>query len=215
MRAITDMMWMFVGLFIYIISELIPISRLIALNWIGIFFMFITPIMYLYHFKETKTFKLFNKVGKQQALIPFLRRDGNIIPVYGRRVYSGESFLDVYGLGLVEDLGKGTVHTWGDKKIRFGMENISFTPDPKYWNLTAEYNRLGFNNSDDLYNALTGKDLELMAATYLKMADDKKPHGAEKLVKEILEKPPEKLVMFKPMPKSQTMHERVDRLLGG
>lgn len=215
MRAITDMLWMFMGLIIYIISEVLPITRMIALNWIGVGLMFFTPIMYLYHFKSTKTYELFNKLASNKALMPFLRRDGTIIPVQGTRVYSGESFLDVPGLGLVEDLGKGTVYTWGDKKIRFGMENISFTPDPHYWNLTAEYHRLGFNDSDDIYNALTGKDLELMAATYLKMVDEKQPRGAEKIVESILENIPDKPVVFKPAPKSKDVHESIDKLIGG
>ena len=209
------MLWMLFGFFIFMLSEILPVTRLIMLHWIGVCLMFITPVMYIYHLKLTNTYRLFNKVGKQNALIPFLRRDGVVIPVLGSRVYSGESFLDVPGLGLIEDLGKGTVYSWGDKKVRFCLENISYTPDPKYMNLCAEYARLGFNNSDDVYRALIGDDLELMASSYLMMVDGKPVRGAKRLVDEIVANKGGKVIRFNPHPKSEGLHDKVDRLLGG
>ena len=214
MRAITDMLWMFFGFFVFLISEMMPITRLIMLQWIGIFLMFLSPIMYVYHLKITRTYELFNKLGRNRALMPFLRRDHIIVPLTGNRVYSGESFLDVAGVGLIEDLGAGTVYSWGDKKIRFAMENISYTPDPQYWNLTAEYAKLGFTNADDLYDALMGNNLELMASSYLKMTDDKPPRGAEKLVKEIVENKPIKKIPFTPHNNKDSIHDKIDKMLG-
>ena len=84
----------------------------------------------------------------------FIRRDGIIVPLLGKRIFSGESFLEVPKVGLIEDLGKDTVFLWGRKKIRFGMENINYTPDPRFFNLTKELYSLGFDDTDDLYNVL-------------------------------------------------------------
>jgi len=124
---------------------------------------------------------------KWKHLINYRRRDNEIVPIYGDRAYPGESFLDVPQLGLIEFLGKDCFYTWGDKKVLDGLENINFTPDPRYYNLTHLFYELGFTDSVDVSNVLNGRDLELMGRIYLNMEKYDNKHGVKKLVKDLQE----------------------------
>jgi hypothetical protein len=128
------------------------------------------------------------------AIINYIRRDGIIVPLLFKRVFTGESFLEHPKLGIIEDLGKDTVFLWGRKKVRFGLENINYTPDPRFFNLTRELYHLGFDDTDDLYNVLNIPSLdperdrakkvfymERMAQVYWNMTHEQ-PRGGKRLV---------------------------------
>jgi len=102
--------------------------------------------------------KLFEKKPVGKELMIFLRRDGTVIPMYASRPFFGESFLDVPHVGIIHDLGKGSVYRWGDKNIRFALENVNHTPDPRYVNFTNWLYKIGFNNMSELKNTITGRD---------------------------------------------------------
>ena len=81
-----------------------------------------------------------------------------------------------------------------EKKIRFGLENINYTPDPRYWNMTRCLYQMGFDDSDDLRNVLnipamnadteTAKKtyyLERMGIIYWNMTHES-PRSTEKLM---------------------------------
>jgi hypothetical protein len=137
-----------------------------------------------------------------------MRRDNEIIPLVGERAYPGESFLDVKELGLVEYLGKDCYYNWGDKKIVWGLENINFTPDPRYFNFTHMLYSIGFTDSEDVKKVLKGEDLELMGKVYLKMQEYDGEHGGAKLVEDMKEYDG-KVVKFEPVDE----HKRAIKLL--
>lgn len=173
----------------------------------------------MYRLKTTATWELADKIPKNNSLMIYLRRDGLAIPVIGKRVYSGESFLEIPGIGLIEDLGKGCVFNFGDKKIRFLMENLNYTADMKFSNYTAELNKLGFGDTTDLYNALNGNNLELMGKSYAKMLGEKVTSG-EQLADMSKDKKPDvkNIVPFYPIEKQSKktideIHKNVDRRL--
>jgi hypothetical protein len=100
------------------------------------------------------TGKLYDSLPAGSSLIPYIRRDNTVVPLIGRRVFPGESFLEVKGAGIIEDLGVDTVLLWGRKKIRFAQENLNYTPDPRFWNVCRELYRLGFDDEEDLRTIL-------------------------------------------------------------
>ncbi|CAK0762822.1 hypothetical protein CCP3SC1AL1_3180005 [Gammaproteobacteria bacterium] len=137
---------------------------------------------------------MFDNIPAGTAVVPFIRRDGIIRPLLFKRIFSGESFLENPYIGLLEDIGKGTVFLWGKKKVRFGLENLNYTPDPHHWPLTKQLYEMGFDDSDDLRNVLNIPNmhpekekelkayyLERMGNIYWNMTHEQ-PHAAKKLI---------------------------------
>lgn len=184
-----------IGFFFWFMGKASAFMSMLGLDYIGVFMMFVPVIICLIQLSRTRTSIQFDPPsGPGQAIINFIRRDSNIIPLVGNRVYAGESFLDVPRLGLIEDLGKDTVFNWGVRRTRLGLENINYTPDPRYFNLTAELYHLGIDNSDDLWNILNVSSirdkemkayyLEYMGRIYQNILHPSS-HGAVRLVEEI------------------------------
>lgn len=202
-----------VGFLFFVMGRIDPIMSLYYVDWIGAILMVVPPIGFAIRLKTSQAMQQFDSIARDEAPIEYLRRDNSAIDIKGKRIYSGESFLDVDNLGLIEDLGTGCVFTKGGKKKRFGLENISFTPSPKYMNFTAELYKLGFDSSDDVYAALnpqTENDLVLMGKVYQNMLNDG-GRGATKLLKELKEHKPEKVIKFKPV--KEDVGSVVDQLL--
>lgn len=197
---------------IYYLVKIMPQYQAIGLDWIALFLMMVPWIIVLWRLVVTKSWYQADKLSPWKTLINYLRRDAEIIPVIGERAYSGESFLDVQYLGIFEFLGKDCVYTQGDKKVIWGLENINFSPDPRYWNLTHLLYELGFRNSEDVKNVLNEEkpDLELMGKVYLNMLDDGL-HGADLLVDE-MQNYDGKIVDFEPTTKDK-VHMKLDEVL--
>ena len=198
---------------LFVITKIDPLFSLFLFDWVGVILMLVPPLAFIIRLKTSQSMQQFETISKNEAPIEYLRRDGHSIDVKGKRIYSGESFLDVAGLGLIEDLGLGCVFTKGGKKKRFGLENISYTPDLKYANFCAELYKIGFDNSNDVYAALnprTEGDLVLMGIVYQNMLNDG-GRGATKLVKELADKKPEKVIQFAPV--KEDVGSVVDQLL--
>ena len=196
-----------VGVFFFMLAKMSPLFSLMMMDWVGVMAMAGSLIILLFVFGMSGTGLLYDTIPSNSAVIPYIRRDGIIAPLLGKRIFSGESFLDVHRLGVIEDFGQGTVFLWGRKKIRFGLENINYTPDPRYWNLTRTLYRLGFDDSDDLYNVLyipnmdSTRDrvrktfyLEHMADIYWNLTHEP-PHGGNRLV-ESFKHPKSKKTVF-------------------
>ena len=183
MLIITGISCFILGFVLLFLTKLNPLFELVYFDYIGLFIVFVPFIMMLYRMMvTTKTYDLTEKLPKWKHFIAYMRRDNTIVPMKGERTYPGESFLDVPKLGLVEFLGKDCWYTWGDKKILWGLENVNFTPDPRYSNLCHLLDTLGFKDSEDVKNVLTGKDLDLMGKTFLAMNTYDQNHGVNKLV---------------------------------
>lgn len=188
------------GIMLFMMSKAIPFLQVIFMDWIAVFMMTGALIILLFVFGVSQTGLQYDSIPPGTAIINYIRRDGIIQPLLGKRVFSGESFLDVPKLGIIEDLGKDTVFLWGKKKVRFGIENINYTPDPRYWNVCKELYRLGFDDTDDLYNVMNipnidpEKDkikkvfyLTRMADIYWNMTHEQ-PRGAERLMEKFRER---------------------------
>lgn len=177
--------------------------------------LFITPwIVTLHRIHASNTWKHVDKTPLWKHLIDYMRRDNEIIPIEGERTYPGESFLDVKQLGLIEYLGKDCFYNWGDKKVMWGLENINYSPDPRYFNFTHLLYTIGFSDSDDVTNVLNGTDLELMGKVYLKMQEYDGEHGVGKLMGE-MEEYDKKVVDFTPVPPTtvKNMRTKIDDIL--
>ena len=212
---ILPLLWILalMGFFLFFLSEIEVQFYFMHFNWLGIIFVMMALIGMTWRLFTSQSARQFDSLDKQSALLEYLRRDASAIDVIGTRVYSGESFLDVPKLGLIEDFGKDCVYSKGGKKKRFGLENINFTPDPRYWNLTAEYYKLGFNNPMDVWDVFNGKNLELMGKVYLNMCDGENVRGVSKLIKEIKENKPRKNFQFKSSKDKVPIEKLVDKVI--
>jgi len=183
------------GVILWLMSEAIPFLNFILMDWVAVFMMCGGIFILLFVFPISGTSKQYDTLPPGSRLVNFIRRDGTIQPLACKRVFAGESFLEEPSLGLIEDLGKDTVFLWGRKKVRFGLENINYTPDPRHFNLTRELYHLGFDDSDDLYNILNIPNMDVnqdkaMKTYYLERMGNiywnmihAPPRGSEKLVK--------------------------------
>jgi hypothetical protein len=215
------------GVMLWMMSKVVPILSLMMMDLVGVFMMGGAMFILLFVFGISQVGLQYDSIPAGTAIVNFIRRDGIIVPLLGKRIFSGESFLDVPKVGLIEDLGKDTVLLWGKKKIRFGMENINYTPDPRFFNVTKELYSLGFDDSDDLYNVLDVCNmkpedskrkayyLERMANIYWNMTHEK-PRGAARLVMSFKRKPAKKVVFNKkarPVEKNFDDEERLRKII--
>jgi len=220
------------GIMLWLTCKIIPLLTYMSMDYVAIFMMGGAIFILLFVFGISETGKQYDTLPPGGALINFIRRDGHIVPLVGKRIYSGESFLEIPKLGLIEDLGANTVFTWGRKRVRFGLENINYTPDPRFWNLTRELYHLGFDDNDDLYNVLNIPNmnnkteqikkvyyLERMGRIYWGMTHSE-PHGTKKLMN-IFKKMPHKKTVYgkkreeKPVEaKTRINYAEIDKIIG-
>jgi len=196
------------------ITTVFPILRLIFLDYIATIMFIIPTALLFYRMWVSDTWVQTDRIPTWKQLINYLRRDNKVVPLIGKRAYMGESFLDVPELGLVEFLGKDTVYTWGDKKVCWGLENVNFTADPRYFNFTALLYNIGFKDSDDVREVLLGENLYLMGKVYQNMLEYDNNHGTKKLVKDMQEYTGE-VVEFKPEPEKLSLDKirgKIDKL---
>jgi len=214
MIIIIPVILMMVGFIFLYMAEMMPILDRLLFPWFGFIFACSGSIFLIYRLYVTKTLKHADKKSTWKHLINYLRRDNEVVPIEGIRAYPGESFIDVEGLGLIEFLGKDCYYTWGDKKVIWGLENINFTPDPRYFNLTHLLWELGFTDSVDVYNVLNGQDLELMGRVYLKMQEYDQTHGINRLITDMKDYDQE-TISFKPekTKKLTNIHDMIDKKL--
>jgi hypothetical protein len=199
------------GFMLWMMSQFIPILRLMAMDWVGWFMAIGAIIILMFIFGVSQVGLQYDTIPAGSAIINYIRRDGIIAPLLGKRVFPGESFLDVPRLGIIEDLGKDTVLLWGRKKIRFGIENINYTPDPRYFNLCKELYELGIDDSDELslimnipeMNYNTPETRKLKSLYLIRMAEvywnmkHRETRGGKKLVEMFKKKKPVNTVFGK------------------
>jgi len=149
-------LFVIIGFILLYLTELIPLFQLLQMEWIAGILMVIPPIITAIMLGSTKTLKLFESSVPGKEIIIFLRRDGTVEPMYATRPFHGESFLEAPKIGLIHDLGKGSVYRWGKKNIRFVLENVNHTPDPRFVNFTKWLYDVGFDNTTEVVNAING-----------------------------------------------------------
>ena len=212
----------FLGIFVFALAKILPLFQLVYFDYIGVGVVASASIFTLYRLFVTRCYLQADKPAKWKILINYMRRDNVTIPIQGQRAYPGESFLDVPQLGLVEFLGRDTYYQWGDKKYVWGLENINFTPDPRYSNMCNTLWELGVKNSDDLIRVLnidkiptvTEHDLYVMGKMFIGMEQWNDNHGSNRLLTE-LKTYDGPTVNFKPKSNKfiQNIGEKVDDIL--
>jgi len=201
------------GFSLFYVSKIFPIFQMVYFDYIGLLLMAVPSFVILYRLYTQRLWHHANRLPLWKHLIDYLRRDNEVIPIVGTRAYPGESFLDVKKLGLIEFLGKDCYYQWGDKKTMWGLENINFSPDPRYYNFTHMLYNLGFSDDTDVRNVLLGEDLELMAKVYQNMIEWDTTHGVNKLISDMknYEGPPVKFSDKKDT--SDKVYEFIDKHL--
>ena len=149
---------MIMGYLLLYLTYIIPVLRLFYMDWIAMFVVSIPILMCIIRLGTSKSLRIFERKPTGKELTIFLRRDGTVTPMYMGRPFKGMSFLESKDIGLVHDLGKGSVYRWGDKNVRFILENVAHTPDPRFVGFTNWLYNIGFNNMTELRDMLKGVD---------------------------------------------------------
>ena len=169
------------------LTRLFPVFQIIYLDFIAGFIMFIPFIIVMYFIINDDMYLWVERISKWKHRFAFMRRDNRVIPMTGRRIYASESFFDNQDIGLMEFLGKDCILNWGKKKIAWVLENLNYTPDPRYAGFTSMLYTLGFSCPQDVVDVMNGDDLELMAKVWINMQQWDQDHGVKKLVKDLRE----------------------------
>ena len=191
-----------ISIMLYIFTLVLPILKLLFLDWIALILMLVPFMITILSAYNSRCLKQIDRQPKWKHLIKYLRRDNETVEVLGERAYPGESFVDIPLLGLIEYLGKDCYYNSGNKKYAWVLENMNFTPDPRYSNFTHILWNLGFTNSDEVKQVLLGKLPDLRDKVYNNMLLWNNNHGVYKLNQELKDYD-EKTVSFKPSPISR------------
>jgi len=162
--------------FLYL-TEMIPLFQLMQMEWIAAIVISIPVFAMIMRLATSRSLKIFESKPPGKELGFFLRRDGICELIYTSRPFWGESYLAAPKVGLVHDLGRGSVYRLGNKNIRFILENVMHTPDPKFVNYTSWLYNIGFNNMSEIADALNGgKFVETIRELPSNNLDDIKHH---------------------------------------
>ena len=179
-----------IGLLFVLLAEVMPIFKQVFFHMFGWVIMGIPIAIFIYRLIDSGAYPFFRKKPTKKHLIQFLYRDGSDVPLYGSRLHPGMSFIDVPKLGLVHDIGKtpepGSVYDLGDKKMRFALENVGHTPNPKYGGFTHWMrHELGIQNIDDLAQMVRGQNDYLLVEVYHKLLDPNTEKPEETFIREL------------------------------
>jgi len=156
----------------------------------GISFIITVSIicLMLYRLRKSGSWNYFDNPKHNKPLLEFLYRDGTKRPILGERI-PGTGFIQVKGLGLIQDIGRkpapGSVYFHGDKPIRYVLQDINHTPNPKFPGYYSFLTYLGFNRMDEVQEVLDGYNPELMVKVWNRLMDYVPPSPSDKLVEDI------------------------------
>ncbi len=213
-----NILFILAGFFLFMLTKLMPVFEMVYFDYIGLGVVACASVFTIMRLFATRSYYQADKAPKWEILINYMRRDNVTVPIHGKRAYPGESFLDVPHLGLIEFLGRDCYYQWGDKKYMWGLENINFSPDPRYSNLCNTLWSLGVKNSDELKRVLNidrlekvyDYDLFLMGKMYVGMIHWENNHGANRLVNDMRSYNGE-TISFES--NKESFNEKIDRVL--
>jgi len=148
------LLFIMLGFILMYLPEILPLFALMQFEWIGAILIAMSGVIAIIRLGSTKTLQLWEQKPLGKELIIFLRRDGTCEPLFANRPFHSESFLEAPKIGLIHDLGKGSVYRWGKQNIRFVLENVNHTPDPRFMNFTKWLYDTGFNNSKEVVETI-------------------------------------------------------------
>lgn len=197
----------------------------VSLGWflMGFIIMFIALIGIFFRIKMTGVGLRFDKPPKGQSIFNFMYRDGSSMDLHGKR-RPGLGIFDLPQLGVVVDVGRlptpGSVYRFGGKPIRYALQDIGYTPNPKFTTIYSFLSALGFNNMEDVQDVFKGRNPELMVKVWNKLVEYEPQTPEDKIVDNIIDMTPsetaENTVMWKeeiPKKKRQVDREEIDLLL--
>lgn len=224
------------GFMVYLIMRTTPLFAYYNFDALGVIILAIIPVLVLIRLKKTGAWIQFDNPKKGKAPMDYLTRDGRDIP-YNAKILSGLSFLEVDFAGkkgLIRDVGRkpepGSIYWKGDKPIRFGLQDISFTGNPKFSGLFAFLDKIGFSTIEDVHDVLCGYNPDLMAKVWNNLCDYRRPVYADVLVsdfqkieqndmkkldKEYQKSKKKTLSIFKKKgtDNKEDIHDRIDRVI--
>ena len=219
MYILVSIMIEFVGFLFLLLLDYFPFLLKWHFQWIGgiIMAMALVPIIYRLYRSSAKI--VFDPPKKGKIPLLGLTRAGVVLTDWGKRIRR-TSFIKAPNLGIVHDLGEGSVYRWGGKNFRFVIENVSFTVNPYKVNYAAKLKKAGFSGIDEVRKYLEGKlddkrerelstnlkniqDMELML--YLMKKEDAKKKEEEK---EIETKNEPEIKEFRPLEEVKEIEEQ-------
>lgn len=180
------------GLAVSIIFYLLARTDTVAYTYYfdGVSFIIFLSLVCLmiYRIRRSGSWCYFDKPKHNKPLLEFLYRDGTKRPVLGERI-PGTGFIQVKGLGLIQDIGRkpapGSVYFHGDKPIRFVLQDINHTPNPKFPGYYSFLTYLGFNRMEEVQEVLDGYNPELMVKVWNRLMDYTPPTPSDRMVEDI------------------------------
>lgn len=178
-----------IGVFLYMVTYLFPIFRLVYFDWIALMVVAIPWVLDVYNMKKESTFNQTDTVKKWDTIVDYIDRNRDVHSLVCNRPYHTQSFLEAKNFGLIENKGKDSVLKKGSKKYVLALENCEHTPDPNLLSSSNVLYELGIRDMYTLRKLLTGEyldagDYKLMGQALVSMMTYNKRHGGHKLVDE-------------------------------
>lgn len=203
------------GLMLFLLARLDPVAYFYYFDVVAAIIWVTLIIASLIRLRKAGAWAYFDNPKHNKALLEFLYRDGVKRPVYGSRIV-GTGFFQVPALGIVQDVGRkptpGSVYFHGDKPVRYVLQDINHTPNPKFANFYGWVTSLGVNRIEELQDVLAGYNPELMVKVWNKLVDYDYKEPTDKMIEDIQDMGEEDRVKFNEELDANKVGEKVDSI---
>jgi hypothetical protein len=211
------MLLSFFGIFLFFLTYMMPIFRLVYFDWIGVFILLLPWILDYWNMIREGTLAQTDTVGRWKTIIDHIDRNRDVHTIIADKPYHTQSFLECKGYGLIENKGKDSILKKGTKKYVLSLENCEHTPDPDNLLSSEILYELGIKDMYTLRKLLTGKyldagDYKIMGNCLIKMMTYHQRHGGMLLVDD-WQNYEGKNIMFKPDESNGDIRCRAVKLL--
>lgn len=176
------------SLIFFILGRTDPSAYFFFFDVVAFIIMSTLIVSILVRLKKSGCWDYFEKEKRNKSLLEFLYRDGSKRTTLGKRIV-GMGLFQVLGLGIVLDIGRlpapGSVYFHGDKPIRFVLQDINHTPNPKFAGYYRFLTDLGFNRIEEVQDVINGYNPELMAKVWNRLVDWKQQTSPDRVIKNI------------------------------
>jgi len=174
----------------FMLSRTDPSAYVFFFDGLAFIILISTVIMMIYRIRKSGSWNYFDKPKHNKPLLEFLYRDGSKRPILGERI-PGMGFFTVKQLGLVQDIGRlpapGSVYFHGDKPIRFVLQDINHTPNPKFAGWYHFLTQLGFNRIEEVQEVLQGYNPELMVKVWNRLMEYEPVKPADQVILDVID----------------------------
>jgi hypothetical protein len=179
----------FIGTFLFVLTQIYPLFKLVFFDWIGIFVLLLPWILDVWNMYKEGTFLQTDTTKKWDTIVDYIDRNRDVTSLKTTKPYHTQSFLEAKGFGLIENKGKDSVLKKGTKKYVLALENCEHTPDPYLIESSQILWEMGIRDMYTLRKLLTGQyldagDYKLMGQALVSMMTYHQRHGGQKLIRE-------------------------------